>query len=600
MASAATATSRKRSRAGRMIFIGIGLLVIVGLVGAAVLTLSNTRQATPGLPTGWQVVTAQPGTIASTVSATGNVEPLAQAELRFEVSGTITEILVQPGDTVELGQPLARIDATDLQLRVEQATADLKQAQADYADLLDGASEQEIAEARARVAQAQAQYQQTNSSVSAADIAAARATLEQARARLARLESGVATDELANSNEAVQRAQANLDQARINLSAAKERARLDMEARANAVRNTQAEYSRIYWDNKQRAEQLAQFGQSLPQAAIDQEASALRAVEDAEAALETARVAYEQARQDEINTLKVREAEVQSALAARDKLLAGPRAEDLADARAQVQRAQASLNQLIGANRSSALAAQQSNVELAQIGLDRLLADPSTSALANREAAVVRAEVALKQAQRNLELATLTSPLNAVVANVDMQVGEAAGQTTTITLVDLSRFHIDVPIDELDVAQIESGQRANISLDALPAAEITGTVANIAPLAQRSDQGTTSYEATVDIDASSAAAVRPGMTAVVQIVTQQKDNALLVPRRAVQSENGKSYVLIPQDGPADPRSNQPPSERREVTLGLSNSESVEITSGLQPGERVLVQDVVSTLGPPQN
>lgn len=599
MASVATPTSRKRSRSGRAPLVIVAVLVVIALIGGGVFFLNQAAPAATGLPPGWQVVTVNTGTIDSTVSATGNVEPQARADLRFEINGVVTDILVEPGDAIEAGQPLARIDTTDLQLRIEQAAADLKQAQADYADLLDGASEQEIAEARARVTQAQAQFQQTASSVSQADIAAARSDLEQAQARMARLQSGVASDELARSAESLKRAQINLDQARTQLASAKEAARVEMEAAANTLRNRQDEYSRIYWQNQDLVNQYSAIGRDLPRENLDQEAAALRAVQDAEALLEQRRIAYEDARQNEITTLQVREAELASAQAAHDKLLAGPRAEELAEARAQVERAQARLAQLTGAQRSSELAAQRSNLEIAQLGLERLMVDPSASALATREAAMVRADIALKQAQRNLELATLTAPFAATVARIDMRVGEPAGQTASIAIADLRSFHVDVPIDELDVAQVRPGQPVRITLDALPDAEIGGSVTRIAPLATRSEQGTTSYAVTVAIDAGSGQ-VRPGMTAVVQIVTQQKDNALLAPRRAVQTEAGATFVLVPTDGPPDPQTGRPASERRPVTLGLSNNEFIEITSGLQPGERILVQDVVSTLNPFQN
>ena len=65
-----------------------------------------------------------------------------------------------------------------------QAQADLKQAQADYQKLVDGASPEDIAQAQAQLAQAQGQYSQTTGSVTGADVAAARAKLEQAKAQL--------------------------------------------------------------------------------------------------------------------------------------------------------------------------------------------------------------------------------------------------------------------------------------------------------------------------------------------------------------------------------------------------------------------------------
>jgi HlyD family secretion protein len=599
MASVATQKSRKRSRIGRTPLIIIGIIVVIILIGGIAFALGGGAAPTTGLPTGWQTVPAERGTIDSTVSATGNVEPLAEANLSFEVSGMVTEIVVKPGETVEPGQVLARIDDTDLQLRAEQAAADLKQAQADYADLLDGATEQEVAEAQERLSQARAQLQQTVSSVSQADIDAARAELEQAQARLSRLQSGPETDEVASANESVQRAQTNLAEARTQLASAKESARLDMESAANTLRDRQDEYSQIYWDNRELEKQFFSFGQELPQENKNRETAALRAVEDAERALDQRRTAYEDAQKNEITSLQAREAELKSAIAARDKLLAGTRAEDLANAHAQVQSAQARLNQLTGANRSSSIAAQQSNVELAEIALEQLQSDPSASALATREAAVIRAEAALKQAQREVEQAALKAPFSGTIARIDMRVGESAGSNAIIVLTDLSSLHVDVPVDELDVALIDPGQPVRITLDALPDAEISGTVTNVAPIATRSDQGTTSYEVTIELDADTAG-VLPGMTAVAQIITQQKSDALLVPRRAVQSEGGTSYVLIPTDEPADPRTGEPASERREVTVGLSNNEFIEITSGLEPGEQVLVQDVVSTFNPLDN
>jgi RND family efflux transporter MFP subunit len=602
MASADTPNNKKKSRNGRrrLILIVGGVLLLIGACVGGAFLLAPKPPAAGTLPTGWQTVAASNGTIASTVSATGNIEPAAQAKLRFSQSGTITEILVHEGDVVSIGAPLARVDSVGLQLALEQAQAELRQAQADYEDLLAGATAAELAEARARLAQARSQYQQSLTSVGSADLDAARADLTGAQARLSRLEAGPASDELATANEQVQRAQSSFDQGRVDLAAAKDRARVDVETKANALRNAQDEYSRVYWANREIEQQMPG---ELTQERKDQESQALRSVHDAEQALKAAQVAYEQARVDELNTTRTNEAALKSAIASRDKLLAGTKAEDLADARAAVQRAQAKLDQLTGTNRASELAASQSSVQIAQAGLDKLTADPSKASLASREAAVVRGEVALKQAQRNLDLATLTAPFAATISVIDMNVGESADTTATIAVVDLSSFHIDVPIDELDIAQVQPGQRVRITLDALPDAQIGGSVGRIAPQATRSAQGTTTYDVTVNLDKDSAG-VRPGMTAVVAIITSEKSDALLVPRRAVRSEGGKSYVLIfdPNGQPkavvsGGTASFEPANRRQEITTGLSNSEVVEVLSGLSAGDQVLVQDVVSTFNP---
>jgi HlyD family secretion protein len=600
---ASAETPRKRNRNGRRLplIIGIVLLLAVALGGGYLLL--RPKPTTAGtLPEGWQKVSASTGTINSTVSATGNIEPAAEAQLRFAQSGTVAEILVQAGDVVPAGVPLARIDSAGLALTLEQAQADQRQAQADYEGLLAGASAADLAEAKARLEQARSQYQQSATSVSKADIDAARADLASAQARLERLQAGPASDELASANDQVLRAQKTLDQSKVDLAATKERARVDMETKANALRNAQDAYSKIYWDNRR----LESLPGDLPQDIKDQEAQALRAVSDAESALKAAQVAYDQAKQDEINTVQSNASALSSAIASRDKLLTGAKAEDLADARGGVQRAQSKLAQLTGANRSSELAASQSSVEIAQAGLDKLTADPDKATLASREAAVVRAEVGVKQAQRDLDLATLTAPFAATISAINMHVGEPADGSAIIAVVDLRSFHIDVPIDELDIAQVQPGQRVQVSLDALPGAEIGGTVELIAPQATRSTQGTTTYTVTVNLDKGSAG-VRPGMTAVVAIVTSQKDTALLVPRRAVRTEGGKSYVMIfdPAGAPVTVVSGgqasvEPANKRQDVAIGLSNSESVEVLSGLKAGDEVLVQDAVSTFNPARN
>ena len=580
---ATIATPRKRLRIGRKWWIIGGVILALVLAGGWAVSRLGAG-ATAATLAGWTTTSASTGAIGATVNATGSVEAQARAELRFAEDGIVTTILVKPGDQVQAGQALATLDATDLQLKVDQAQADLQQAQADLDKLRNAATPQEIAEAKARVAQAQAQAQQARGQVTAADIAAARARLQKAQDRMARLQAG----NTASGDADIAQAEAALAQARADLASAKERARLDLEAAANALRNKQDAYSTIKWDNKKLADQYASFGQDLPQANKDQEAAALRDVQDADAALTKAQIAYDDAKKNEIITLQQREADLRKAQTGSNT--------DLVQAQADLESARAELAKLTGGNQAGNVAAAQAGVVIAQAQLDKLSGDPNTSDLARAEAGVARATALLKAAQRALDQATLSAPFAATVARIDLRVGERAGQNGVIAIADLRSFHITVPVDELDVAQIVSGQPVTIVLDALPNANITGVVTNIDPLATKSDKGTNTYDVTVEIKTSDPA-IRPGMTAAAQIETQRKEQVVLVPRRAVQSENGQSYVLIPTSGQPDPQTQTPASERRIVKVGLSNNESIEIIDGLKAGEQVLVKDTVSTFVP---
>jgi HlyD family secretion protein len=607
---ATIATPRKRARFGRKWFIIGGAIIALALMAAWLTTRGSANTATTAL-SGWQNVAATTGTISATVNATGNVEAQAQADLRFASDGTVTEILVKPGDKVQAGQPLARLDATDLQLQVEQAQADLQQAQADFDKLKNKATPEELAAAQARVAQAQGQYQQTAGSVSNADITAARAKLEAAQAKLASLQAGHTS--ASDAEMSLQAAQNQLAAKRDELSLEKTNAQAALQQRVNDLTKAQASYSTALqnWQyvqdsgrdpvdpsmtdaqgqskpNRLNNAQRQQYYQAFVQAEAD--------LHTAENAVQQAQAAYDTARQAEITGLQAAERDVAVAQADVDKQRSGGTSEEMAAARAEAASAQAELNQLTGANRSGNVAAAKANVDIAQAELSKLTNDPDATDLARAQAGVAHGQAALKQAQYAFEQATLKAPFAATVARIDLRVGELAGENGVIAIADLSSFHIGVPIDELDIAQVRSGQPVKIALDALSGKELDGVVANVDPLATKSDKGTNTYQVTVEIK-SADPAVRPGMTAVAQIVTQSKDAVVLVPRRAVQSENGQSYVLVPTSGQPDPQTQTPASERRSVKVGLSNSEFVEITDGLKAGEQVLVKDVVSTFNP---
>jgi HlyD family secretion protein len=609
MATIATPRKRTGFRWKWPLIIGAILLV---LVAGAVMFMRNMAQTATTATPGWTTATAAAGTIDASVNATGNVEPQAQAELRFAADGTVTEIVVQPGDTVEAGQALARLDTTELQLQVDQAAADLAVAKADMQKLADNATPQQLAEAQARVAQAQGQVQQAAGSVTRSDIDAARARLDAAKAKLASLTAGHTG--ASSAERAVQDAQSRLASQRDQLSLAKTNAEITLQQRVDDLTRAQATYSTAFqnWQyvqdtgrdpitpsqtNAQGKKEPNTLNDAQRQQYYEAYVQAEAALHSAESTVQQAQVALDAARQAEINGVQDAERAVTSAQAGLDGQRAGGETQELASARAEVASAQAQLTQLTGGNHAGNVAAAQAGLEMAQAQLEALSADPSASDLAKAQAGVARAEAALKAAQYGLDQAVLKAPFAATVARIDLRVGERAGQNGVIAIADLSSFHVNVPIDELDVAQVAVGQTVRIALDALPGQELTGKITNVDPLATESEKGTNTYNVTVAIDAANTT-LRSGMTAVARIVTQSKDGAVLVPRRAVQSENGATFVLVPGTGQPAP-DGTPASERRDVTLGLSNNESVEITSGLKAGESVLVKDVVSTFNPTQ-
>ena len=622
--------TRKPRRLNRRFLIIGGLILAVVLVcsGGGIVAFNAVQNVGSNALAGqWEAVPAEAGAIDASISATGNIESKSTSELNFEASGTVIEVFVVQGEDVEEDTVLARIDDTDLQLQLENAKAELNRAQADYQKLLDGATPEEIAEAETQVASAQAGLDVTLGNVTNADIAAAQARLEEAQTTMTQLETGPKSETLRASESQVQEAESQLQSQRDSLSAAKTNAELALEQATTQLTQAQSSYATAKgnWEfvqetgkdptnpdstNFQTGEREAnKVNNTQRQQYYDTFVQAEASLRSAEANVEQAVVTYNEARQAEVTGVQRSEQALQNAQADLDDVRAGAEPEELASARAAVESARAELNRLTGSNRAGSIRQSEAGVRSAQLSLERLLSDPSASELATAEAAVVSAETSVKLAERDLAKAELKAPFTGTVARVNLTVGESSssltsGSTTTssldasaIVLSDLSRLRITVSVDELDIAQVTIGQDVRITLDALPDIEIDGTVDQIAPLATVSAQGATTYEVDVEFDPGDAG-VKPGMTASVQIITDVKGDAVLVPRRAVEISAGETYVYIPSDeGEPDLETGRPASEQRQIEIGLSNAQFIEITDGLEAGEEVLVQPVTNTFNP---
>jgi HlyD family secretion protein len=200
------------------------------------------------------------------------------------------------------------------------------------------------------------------------------------------------------------------------------------------------------------------------------------------------------------------------------------------------------------------------------------------------EAQVRQAEVALEQAQLALEGTEISAPSGGVVTAVNIKVGELAAGTPAFEMTDLSRFYLDVNVDEIDIGTLDIGQEASIRLDALPDVEIGGRVTSIAPTANLTT-GVISYRVRIDIDQTDAP-LRAGMSATANIVTASAEGVLVVLNRLIQldRENDKAYVERVEDGMT---------LRVEIQIGMRNEQQSEVVAGLAEGDVLAVRQASS-------
>jgi HlyD family secretion protein len=144
--------------------------------------------------------------------------------------------------------------------------------------------------------------------------------------------------------------------------------------------------------------------------------------------------------------------------------------------------------------------------------------------------------------------------------------------------VDPRQVRVDVTVDETDVAKISVGKTSNITFDALPGRPFRGKVVSVAPNGTLT-QGVVNYPVSISIDARNQA-LPGGLTASSTIVIDEKENALVVPLRAVR-RSGRDQVVDVLGADGKP-------VQRVVKTGVQNDQLVEITDGLQEAEQIVI------------
>ena len=228
---------------------------------------------------------------------------------------------------------------------------------------------------------------------------------------------------------------------------------------------------------------------------------------------------------------------------------------------------------------SSQLSSANAQLTSAQASLNELLAGASDSDVKQDEIAVQTAQLALDTAKAARSEAEITAPFDGVVAAVDLSVGEMPG-SGSITLLDTSHYTITLSVDEKDITQVTVGQKVDVTVTALSNAQLTGTVTRVDPTPTTSNNLVT-YSVEVTLDSTSAA-VRPGMSAVADVILNSVGNAIVVPDRFITTDatTGKSTVKV-ETAPGVYTTTA-------VTLGATTDSESVVSSGLSAGQTLVI------------
>jgi len=222
-----------------------------------------------------------------------------------------------------------------------------------------------------------------------------------------------------------------------------------------------------------------------------------------------------------------------------------------------------------------------------------------------------QAKAALRQRRDDLSKTSMYAPMSGTISRLNKEVGEIAlgsqfQEDVIMEISNLEGMEVLVDVDENDIVQVALGDRAEIEVDALPGAKLSGEVTEIASSAKITGGGTqdqkTEFEVKIAITEPSRD-LRPGMTASAEIVTEVREGCLSVPIQCV------AVRTLDQLGADDTASGGDDSRfeadadgfvevvwviagdragARQVGTGIQSGNHIEITAGLEMGEQVVV------------
>ncbi len=214
--------------------------------------------------------------------------------------------------------------------------------------------------------------------------------------------------------------------------------------------------------------------------------------------------------------------------------------------------------------------------------------------LESAEQSVEDAQTNLENAQDSLEDYEITAPISGQVIVKNTKAGDTLksgndSNASMAVIYDMSALTFDMYVDELDVLDVEVGQKVQVTVDAFEGETFTGKVTNVS-LESTSSNGVTQYPVTVQMD--EVGDLLPGMNVNGEIIIDEAENVLAIPAQALQRGN---VVYVKDDSVTEAEGNVPAGFRSvEVETGLISENYVEIQNGLSEGDVVYIDPTTST------
>ena len=278
-----------------------------------------------------------------------------------------------------------------------------------------------------------------------------------------------------------------------------------------------------------------------------------------------------------------------------------------------------SLAKIINTNASASLERSQIEVERLEGEWKKAQRLQEGGAISDREFQEINTQLKTAQTSQTEAMATqkrstIRSPIDGVVALVNIREGEVATSTQLFQVVQPNRLRLVASVPERDLTQLKVLQTVDIRAAYNDDTKVTGIVERIAPVV---DPTTGSVRVFINIQEGQTI-LRPGQFVKAQVEVDRHENTIVLPKEAVVYEDGAPVAYVVIDAPSKPvqdnekpitndgaddiskdsdgydkeknvRANKPEyvANRRELTVGYSDSRIIEVTDGIEIGEQVI-------------
>lgn len=342
------------------------------------------------------------------------------------------------------------------------------------------------------------------------------------------------------------------------------------------------QYRRALTDAEVALKNSEQNLQNLVEAAEQARTNEIREVQQAERAVEAARRTLADA-EDSYRTASTQGVEA-----------------TLLEARQALAEAKKNYTQLVdNPDRSARRAELEAALLEAVAAQEKLHAGPDPVELARARATLEQARATLASAEAALDAATLTAPIAGTVTEISLKPGVLTSSTDAISIADLDSFLIRGQVTEQDVASIQAGQQVRITVDSLPDEQFQGELLLVGTLpvtaGQQEQGGGFSgparplgglYQVEIAVQ-NNDPRLRVGMATTARIEVLSLQDTLLIPIQAVEydSDHRSQVHLLAPDIES---SSATTTEVVAVKLGVQSGEQVQVLSGLSEGDQLLV------------